>query len=72
MAQATRLPRQVVEFTGVELTLSEDEAATLLKVSQNIGGSGPRRAHMQSIGDTLRLAGYKRDKKIVCTGNIYF
>ena len=40
-----------------ELTLSEDEARTLIGVSRKISGNGPRRQHTDSIQNALAKAG---------------
>lgn len=75
MAQATRLPKTVTIFTGVELTLSEEEAQTLLIVTARIGGdlkTSPRK-HLLAISRALKAAGYKRQlNEPPVEGNIYF
>ena len=63
MAQAKRLPTPQPVYAGVELTLTEDEAETLLIITRNIIGDvdSSRRKHTEAIGRVLREAGYEAD-----------
>ncbi len=64
----------VAPIKSVQLTLSEQEAKTLLVVTENVGGDPKlsRRKHMTAICNGLRDAGISRGEIRSPNGDIYF